>query len=142
MITKRTKYGLKALVYLAQHEAEYPIQTSKIAEAESLSFKFLESIMATLKKNNIVNSKKGKYGGYQLSKPADQIKMVDIIRILEGPIALVPCVSLNYYRKCDDCVDEETCAISKMMVEVRDSMLSVLRNKTLAEVANIEQLNI
>ncbi len=138
VLTKRTKYGLKALVYLAQHQDEAPIQTSKIAADEGLSVKFLESIMSILRNAGFLGSKKGKHGGYHLLKNPDDIPMVEVIRILEGPIALVPCVSLNYYEKCDDCIDEESCTINKLMIQLRDSSLAVLRNNSLADVAQIK----
>ena len=137
MLTKRAKYGLKALVYIAKNGEEKPVQASKIADAEGLSIKFLESILTTLRKHEFLGSKKGKYGGYYLLQAPSSVRMVDIIRVLEGPIALVPCVSLNYYKKCDDCKDEATCSINKLMVEVRDSTLKVLKNNTLADVAQL-----
>jgi len=132
MLSKKTKYGLKALTYLAMKPINEPVLISEIATAENISQKFLESILLTLRKNGFLASKKGKGGGYYLIKPADEIQVSSIIRILEGPIAMLPCVSLNYYEKCDDCVDETTCSLNRMMAEVRDSTLAILENKTLA----------
>ncbi len=134
MLSKKSKYGIKALTHIARSENPYtPTQIKTIAEAENISIKFLESIMLTLKKNGILSAKKGKGGGYYLRKKPDEISMVEVFRILEGPVALVPCVSLNYYEKCDDCKDEKTCAVNKLMVVLRDSTLKVLKNKTLAD---------
>ena len=132
MLSKKTKYGLKALSYLAKQEPNTPVLISDISESENISKKFLESILLILKKNGILASKKGKGGGYYLLKPATEIKISDVIRVLEGPIAMLPCVSLNYYEQCDDCKTEEKCSLNRLMVEVRDSTLKILENKTLA----------
>ena len=132
MLSKKTKYGLKALSYLAKQEPNVPVLISDISESENISKKFLESILLILKKNGILASKKGKGGGYYLLKPAEEIKISTIIRVLEGPIAMLPCVSLNYYEQCDDCKTEEACSLNRLMVEVRDSTLKILENKTLA----------
>jgi Rrf2 family protein len=132
MLSKKTKYGLKALSYLAKQEPNVPILISDISESENISKKFLESILLTLKKSGILSSKKGKGGGYYLIKDANEIKISTVIRLLEGPIAMLPCVSLNYYEKCDDCTSEERCSLNILMAEVRDSTLKILENKTLA----------
>ena len=133
MLSKKTKYGLKALTYLAKQEPNTPVQISAISESENISRKFLESILLTLRKNGFLGSKKGKNGGYYLLKDPRQIKLAPIMRILEGPIAMVPCVSLNYYEKCDDCPDEHACSVHKLMIEVRDSTLDIFNNKSLAD---------
>jgi len=132
MLSKKTKYGLKALSYLAKQEYNVPVLISEISESENISKKFLESILLTLKKNGVLASKKGKGGGYFLLKHPEEIKISSIIRVLEGPIAMLPCVSLNYYQKCDDCTSEEACSLNILMAEVRDSTLKILENKTLA----------
>jgi len=132
MLSKKTKYGLKALSYLAKQEHNVPVLISEISESENISKKFLESILLTLKKNGVLASKKGKGGGYFLLKRPEEIKISSIIRVLEGPIAMLPCVSLNYYQKCDDCKSEESCSLNILMAEVRDSTLKILENKTLA----------
>ena len=132
MLSKKTKYGLKALSYLAKQDLNVPILISDISESENISKKFLESILLTLKKSGILASKKGKGGGYYLLKKPNEIKISTIIRLLEGPIAMLPCVSLNYYEKCDDCVSEDKCSLNILMAEVRDSTLKILENKTLA----------
>jgi len=134
MISKKTKYGLKALTYLARKEEGTPVQISEISNAENISRKFLESILLLLKQNGYLRSRKGKTGGYYLAKAPAEIKLAWIIRILEGPIAMVPCVSLNYYEACEDCISEEDCSIRKLMLEVRDASLNVYENKTLADI--------
>jgi Rrf2 family protein len=133
MISKKTKYGLKALTYLARQENNQPVQIGVISKSENISQKFLESILLTLRKNGFLGSKKGKGGGYYLLKDPKDIKMSSIMRILEGPIAMVPCVSLNFYEKCDDCPDENACAVHNLMIEVRDSTLNIFNNRSLAD---------
>jgi len=133
MLSKKTKYGIKALTFLAKQENKTPVQIATISSTENISLKFLESILLTLRKNGFLGSKKGKGGGYYLLKEPKDIKMTEIMRVLEGPIAMVPCVSLNFYEKCDDCPDENLCAIHNLMAEVRDSTLNIFRNTTLAD---------
>jgi Rrf2 family protein len=133
MLSKKTKYGLKALAFMARQEDKKPVQIALIAESENISHKFLESILLTLKKIGVVGSKKGKGGGYYLLKVPEEISMTDVIRQLEGPIAMVPCVSLNYYEKCDDCPDEEACSVHRLMIMIRDNTLKVLKNNTLKD---------
>ena len=133
MLSKKTKYGIKALTFLAKQENKVPVQIATISKSENISLKFLESILLTLKKNGILGSKKGKGGGYYLLKDASEIQMTTIMRVLEGPISMVPCVSLNFYEKCDDCPDENTCAVHKLMLQVRDNTLQIFRNTSLAD---------
>ena len=133
MISKKTKYGIKAMTYLARRESSNPVQISVISKSENISQKFLESILLTLRKNGFLGSKKGKGGGYYLLKDPKDIKMSSVMRILEGPIAMVPCVSLNFYETCDDCPDETACAVHNLMIEVRDSTLNIFNNKSLAD---------
>ena len=93
-------------------------------------------VLLTLKKNGILGAKKGKGGGYYLLKRPEEIQMTTIMRLLEGPIAMVPCVSLNYYERCDDCPDEDTCAVHEVMLKVRDSTLKIFRNTSLADLSD------
>lgn len=133
MLSKKTKYGIKALTYLARQESNEPVQISTISKSENISLKFLESILLTLRKNGFLGSKKGKGGGYYLLKKPEEIPMTAIMRVLEGPIAMVPCVSLNFYETCYDCPDENACAVHNLMIKVRDSSLAIFRNTTLAD---------
>ena len=132
MISKKTKYGLKALTYIARQESKM-VAIAQISESENIPHKFLESILLLLRKSGFLGSKKGKGGGYYLLKEASAIYMTDVMRILEGPIAPIACVSLNYYEKCDDCKDETTCSLNKLMIQVRDANLHVFRNTTLED---------
>ena len=135
MLSKKTKYGIKALTFLARQENNTPIQIAEIAKSESISIKFLESILLLLRHSGYLGSKKGKGGGYYLIKEPKDINMAHVYRILEGPIALLPCASHNFYERCDDCNDEASCAVRKLMMEVRDNTLMILENNTLASIA-------
>ncbi len=135
MLSKKTKYGLKALTYIARTPKGDMVRISEIAEKENIPQKFLESILLTLRKAGFLSSKKGKHGGYYLLKEPSEIKMTSVMRVLEGPIAMVPCVSLNFYEKCDDCPDENACSVHRMMIDIRDSTLEVLRNTSLEDLA-------
>lgn len=134
MLSKKTKYGLKALAYLGTQKDKKPVQIAEIAEQENISQKFLESILLSLRKTGFLGSKKGKGGGYYLIKDPSEVLMTDVMRVLEGPISMVPCVSLNFYEKCEDCPDEATCSVHKLMLMVRDANLAVYRNNTLADI--------
>lgn len=133
MLSKKTKYGLKALTFIARQKQGEKVQIATISKSENISHKFLESILLTLRRAGFLGAKKGKGGGYYMLKEASEIKMTDVIRTLEGPIAMLPCVSLNYYEKCSDCPDEDACSVHKLMIQVRDNTLQVLRNNTLAD---------
>lgn len=121
------------MAYLARKMDGNPILISEISAQERIPLKFLEGILLDLKKNGLLESKKGKGGGYFLNKPADDITIASIIRVLDGPIALLPCVSLNYYQKCEDCIDEESCSLNRVMVKVRDKTLKVLESQSLSD---------
>ena len=136
MLSKKTKYGIKALTFLGRQEDNTPVAIASISKSENISLKFLESILLTLRKNGILGSKKGKGGGYYLLKSPSDIPMTAIMRILEGPISMVPCVSLNFYEKCADCPDENACAVHNLMMQVRDNTLDVFRNTSLADLCN------
>lgn len=136
MLSKKTKYGLKALSFLAKQKTNNPISIQEIANQENISQKFLESILLTLRRTGYLGSKKGKGGGYYLIKDPSEIPMTTVMRVLEGPIAMVSCVSLNFYERCEDCPDEQACSVHKLMLKVRDSALDVYRNTTLADIIN------
>ena len=136
MLSKKTKYGLKALTFIARSTSSEPVQVGEIAKGEQIPQKFLESILLVLRKAGILGSKKGKHGGYYLRKDPSEILMTEVMRVLEGPIAMVPCVSLNFYEKCDDCPDEAACSVHKLMIQVRDSTLEVFKNTTLKDLSD------
>jgi len=132
VLSKKSKYGLRAMLALAQDAGRGPVQASELAEKQRLPRKFLEAILLDLKRHGLVDSKKGRGGGYALSRKPGDITVGQIIRVLEGPLALTPCVSQTAYRRCEECIDEETCGIRLAMKEVRDATAHILDNTTLA----------
>ena len=134
MISKKTKYALKALIYLAREYDKGPILIADLAREERIPKKFLELILLTLKNNSILQSKKGKGGGYYLGRPPRDITMGQTIRLMEGPLAPVPCVSETAYAPCEECATESTCGIRLVMKEVRDAIAGILDSTTLADV--------
>lgn len=133
MLSKKTKYAFSALTYLIEHKNDGPVLIQEISKKRNISQKFLENILLELRKAGILGSKKGKGGGYYLIKEPTEVPLARIIRLVNGPIALVPCVSLNYYERCSDCPDEETCRLHQILEEVRDHTLNILEGKTLAD---------
>ena len=131
MLTRKSKYGLKALLVLAEEMDRGPMLISELADRHRMPKKFLEAILLDLKRHGLLHSKKGKGGGYFLSRDPSQITLGQVIRILDGPLALIPCVSQTAYVKCEECVDEETCGIRLAMKEVRDATAQILDNTSL-----------
>jgi len=133
LLTKKGKYGLKAMVHLAGLEPGELAQVADIAETNSISKKFLDHILTALRNAGLVYSKKGKGGGYALARPAHEIRVGAIVRALDGPLAPIPCASVTAFRPCDDCADLKSCAVRLIMVEARNAIASVLDHTTLAE---------
>ncbi|HCA08782.1 MULTISPECIES: Rrf2 family transcriptional regulator [Chryseobacterium] len=131
MMSKRCKYALKAMVRLARNYNQGFLSTAIIAQDENISKKFLEQILLELKRAKLVNSKQGNAGGYYLLKSPDDVSLADIYRIFEGPIALTPCISLNFYEPCDDCVDEATCYLRNELMIVREKTRKSMMEATL-----------
>lgn len=138
MLSKKTKYALHALTYLGKHRENKTVLIQDIAEEHGISHKFLENILLELRKAGYLGSKKGKGGGYYLIKEPKDIPLSRVIRLLDGPIALLPCVSLNYYEPCAECKDEAHCGINKVMIQVRDETLKILENKSLQDILDGE----
>jgi len=138
MLSKKTKYALHALTYLGKHRESKTVLIQDIAEEHGISHKFLENILLELRKAGYLGSKKGKGGGYYLIKEPKDIPLSRIIRLLDGPIALLPCVSLNYYEPCAECKNEVQCGINKVMIQVRDETLKILENKSLQDILDGE----
>ncbi len=132
MLTRKSKYGLKALLTLARGSGAGPVLVADLAERERIPRKFLEAILLDLKRHGLLESRKGRGGGYLLGRPADQITVGQVIRVLDGPLALVPCASQTAYRRCEECVDEVTCGVRLAMKDVRDATATILDNTTLA----------
>ena len=134
MLSRKSKYGLKALLTLAQEEGRGPVLVSDLADRDAIPKKFLEAILLDLKRRGLVQSKKGKGGGYFLRQRPAEITFGNVIRALEGPLALVPCVSRTAYMKCAECVDERTCGVRIAMQEVREATSQILDHTTLADI--------
>jgi len=134
MISKKTQYAFQALMYLAQQEAGEPVLIAEISKKKKIPLKFLENILLELKKADILDSKKGKGGGYYFKMSPKNVELARIIRLLDGPIALLPCVSLNFYERCKNC-DEKSCGLHDVMASVRDATLRILEKKTVADIA-------
>jgi Rrf2 family protein len=132
MLNKKTQYAFQALMYLAEHQNNEPVLIAEIAANKKIPLKFLENILLELRKAGILESKKGKGGGYFLNLPPSKIRLADIIRKIDGPIAMLPCVSLYFYQRCSNC-DEKNCGLHDTMIEVRDATLKILEGKTVAD---------
>jgi Rrf2 family protein len=132
MLSKKTQYALHAMGHLASKYGEGPVLISEISRKKKIPIKFLETILLELKQAKILESKKGKGGGYYLLESPKKINLATAIRVVGGPIALLPCVSLNFYEKCKDC-NEATCGLNKVMLQTRDATLKILEKKTVAD---------
>ena len=133
MLTKKGKYGLKALVHLARSEPGKAVQVAEIAARENISKKFLDAIMRDLKNAGFVRSWKGPGGGFALSRLPEEIPVGAVVRALDGPLAPIACASRTAFQPCDDCGDLSTCSVRIVMTEVRDAMAEVLDRTTLAD---------
>ena len=134
MLTQRSRYALRAMLFLSQQPpGGPPVPMNRIAVAANVPRKFLELILAELREAGFLLSHRGKAGGYCLSRPAHLISLGEVIRVIEGPLALVPCVSRTAYRTCADCRDEATCAIRIAMLRVRDETARILDGTSLAD---------
>jgi Rrf2 family protein len=134
MLSKKSKYAIKALLALAEHGVEEPMRIADVAEQESLPQKFLELILLDLRNAGVVQSRKGKGGGYLLARPADRIMLGQVVRLFDGPLAPVPCASQTAYVPCADCADEATCGVRLAMKEVRDATAKILDHTSLATI--------
>lgn len=132
-LSQKTKYALRALQYLARESGRGPVLIATLARDEEIPRKFLEAILLDLKKHGILESKKGKGGGYFLLRPPRSISLGEVIRLFDGPLAPLPCVSDTAFRRCDECPDETLCATRAVMREVRDATAVILDRTTIAE---------
>ena len=135
MLSKKTQYAFKALTFIAERKKEGPVLIAEIAKKKKIPLKFLENILLELRKAGLLESKKGKGGGYFFKVDPKDIRLAQVMRLIEGPIALLPCVSLNFYQKCKDC-DEKKCGLNKVMIQVRDNTLAILETKTVIDLVN------
>ena len=134
MLSQKAKYAMRALLYLAQAKSEEPVGIAEIAAKQAVPRKFLELILLELKRNGFVQSFRGKHGGYALAKSPEDIHFGEVIRLIDGPLAALPCASLTAYRRCVDCEDEATCVIRRILKQVRDASSSILDRTSLSDV--------
>jgi Rrf2 family protein len=135
MLTRKGKYGLKAMIALAKEHGGGPVLIGDLAEQEAIPKKFLENILLALKHRGLVHSRKGPGGGYQLGRAPHEISVGDIVRALDGPLALVSCVSQTAYSPCEECVTEKDCAVRRIFQQVRDQTARILDGTTLKAAA-------
>lgn len=138
MLSKKTKYAFHALTFLGHQSEGALTKIETVAVATSIPKKFLESILLDMRKAGLLASKSGKGGGYYLNKTPRDIRLAQIVRMFNGPIAMLPCVSLNYYESCEECPDEEHCGLNKIMIDLRDESLKILENKTLQDILKLD----
>ena len=133
MLTKKGKYGLKAMIHLSHFEPGHLVPVTEIATTQNIPKKFLDTILCELRNCGFVHSKMGKGGGYTLARSASEIGVGAIIRAIDGPLAPLSCASKTRYRACDDCVDEKRCTIRLIMLDAQRALSKVLDNCTLEE---------
>lgn len=139
MLTQRSRYALRAMLFFAEQPLDgSPVPMNRVAAEANVPRKFLELILADLREAGFLVSTRGKMGGYRLTRSAEQISLGEIIRVIEGPLALVPCVSRTAYRPCNDCKDEAACAIRKAMARVRDETARILDGTSLADAVAVD----
>jgi Rrf2 family protein len=132
MLSKKTKYAIKALLALAKHTGAEPVRISDLAEQEQIPKKFLESILLALRNDGLLQSRKGQGGGYLLAREPKDVYIGQVVRLFDGPLALVPCARQRGYMPCSDCIDEATCGVRLAMKDVRDATAQILDNTSLA----------
>ncbi len=132
MLSQKARYALRALIVLAEAGEGASMMTGDLAAAAAVPRAFLERILLDLKRHGLVASRRGRSGGYGLAKPPDEIDFAAIVRAIDGPLALAPCASRTAYRRCEDCIDVETCAIRAALIAVRDATAAILEARTLA----------
>ncbi|MBI2093301.1 MAG: Rrf2 family transcriptional regulator [Candidatus Omnitrophica bacterium] len=140
MLSKKSKYAIRALLALAKRQEQAPMLIAELADREEIPKKFLEIILLELKNKGVLQSKKGKGGGYLLGRNPEDITLGEVIRALDGPLAPLPCVSQTAYQKCDECQDENTCGLRAVMKEVRDATAQVLDRESLADMLRRHEL--
>ena len=135
MLTRKAKYALKAMAYLAGLPLDVLVSGKEIAEMQNIPKKFLDAILIELKNHGLIYSKKGLKGGYCLGRKASSIVVGDVIRVIDGPLAPIACASKTRYRPCDDCIDEASCHVKKVMQEAQQALSSVFDSITLEQMA-------
>jgi Rrf2 family protein len=133
MLSKRSKYAIKAMLALARHQEQEPVRIGDLAREEQIPKKFLEGILLALRNNGLLQSRKGQGGGYLLARRPQDIYVGQIVRLFDGPLAPIPCASETAYVPCDDCPDEATCGVRIAMRAVRDATARILDHTSLSQ---------
>jgi Rrf2 family protein len=133
VLSQKTRYALKALLELAAAKPDETLSSAAISGRRNIPVKFLEAILVELKRDGLVRVQRGRGGGYRLAKSPNAISFGEVVRLMEGPLALLPCVSVTQYRRCADCADDRTCELKRLFREVRDSTAKILDGWTLAD---------
>lgn len=139
MLSQKARYAIRALMALHELSPGEHAQIAEVASQADVPRKFLEQILLELKKRGIVRSVRGKHGGYALGRSSDEISLAEVIRAIDGPLALAPCASRTAYRRCEDCADEATCPIRVVLLEVRDATADILENRSIATLVRSEK---
>lgn len=134
MLSQRAKYALKAMIALSGHRGAEPLSVTDIAKRANVPRPFLEQILSDLKRRNLLVSRRGAQGGFRLARAPEEISFADIIRHIDGPLALAPCASRTAYRPCPECGDVKTCTLRRTLVKARDAIAQVLEHTSLADV--------
>jgi Rrf2 family protein len=137
LISQRAKYALRALLVLAEAPPGEPLMISEISKRQAIPKKFLEQILLELKRAGLVESRRGRLGGYALARPAEKITFGEVVRLLDGPVALLPCLSRIAYRRCSDCADEANCEIRRVFARVAEATREVLDSTSIADAATL-----
>jgi Rrf2 family protein len=140
MLSQRTRYAIRALQHLADRHGQGPVQLTEICAAQNIPAKFLTVILSEMKRAGLIETMRGKEGGYWLAKPPEAITYGDIVRLTRGSLALVPCASRLAYEQCKNCVDEQACQLRRVMLAVRDETARIMDRISLADGAGLEQL--
>ena len=138
MLSKKTKYAISALIYLAKAKGNDPVPAKQISADQHIPHKFLEGILLDMKHAGFIMSQQGKFGGYYMSRSPEEINLADVMRLFDGAVALLPCVTHRYYKRCEECIDEETCGIRQVFLEIRNETVERLKAASLAEVIRRE----
>lgn len=133
MLSQRTRYTIRAMLYLADQYGNGPVQLARIAEAQNIPPKFLTVMLSNMRREGLVETMRGRDGGYWLARPPAEISYGDIVRLTRGSLGLVPCASRRAYQKCDHCIDEAICRLRRVMLKVRDETARILDGLSLAD---------
>ena len=133
MLSQKARYALRALIELARAGDDAQLTAGELALRADAPRKFLEAILLELARRHVVISRRGKFGGYALARPSENISFAEVIRVIDGPLALAPCVSQMAFRKCDDCDDMELCTLRPALLKTRDATAAILEGYSLAD---------